>query len=288
MKLSEFNSLPPEKAEELLMDCCGSEKWAALMVKKLPFSSVRLLWDNATRIWYEECSSADWNEALRRHPKIGDILLLTKKLAEAAKQAGKESEMNESSEEMLRLLKFANEEYEKQNGFIFVYSASGKSSGEILRQLTGRLFNSRDEEMDIAMGEQHKITLIRLMRSLESDQWNSIPGSHISISATNVVDGKPARGITVRLKDCWKGSWQTIAQGETNAGGMINDLLPPGKIPEDGNYQLVFETGDYFKDNRMEGLYPQVDIIFTLSGNAKCHIPLNIGPDGFSTQRASG
>jgi 5-hydroxyisourate hydrolase/2-oxo-4-hydroxy-4-carboxy-5-ureidoimidazoline decarboxylase len=288
MTLIEFNKLSKKKIKEYLMRCCGSTKWVAAMAGKHPYGSLRVLVNNATDIWYNECKTEDWAEALKCHPKIGDILILTKKMTMASRLSSKEqSEITKSSEEVLKLLKFANDEYEEQNGFIFILSATGKSSSEVLRQLVERLFNSREEEMDIAMGEQHKITLLRLKTIIDDEAWTDIPSSQITTHALDTATGKPAGGIQVRLKDLWKGSWQTIAQGETNANGRLEDLLPSGRKLEEGSYQLAFETGDYYKNNKLEGFYPQVEIQFTISDNLHYHIPLLLSPFGYSTYRGS-
>src|ERR1700704_3078986 len=104
MTLKEFNKLTKSKAKEQLLNCCASKKWAELMMKQFPFKSENLLVDNATRIWYEECRLEDWEEALKHHPKIGDIISLTKKFADAAaKLAGEEqSGVSEASLDVVR------------------------------------------------------------------------------------------------------------------------------------------------------------------------------------------
>lgn len=253
------------------------------MMKAFPFKTEKALVDNATRIWYDECRLEDWEEALRRHPNIGDIIILTKKFADQAA----ELTVSETSLDVVRSLKYANEEYEKQNRFTFLMSATGKTAGEMLHQLINRLFNTREEELDIAMGEQHKVTIFRLKRMFKGDGWSQIHGSQITTNVLDTSSGKPATGMTVRLKDMWKGSWQTIAQGVTNAEGSIFDFLPPGRMLEPGNYQLVFETGDYFKDNKKDTFYPQTELQITIGEDGHYHVPLLINPTGYSTYRGS-
>ena len=107
---------------------------------------------------------------------------------------------------------------------------------------------------------------------------------------THVLDtsiGKPAKNIAIRLMNKVNDSWQTMAQGFTDADGRAGDLLPPGKNMSPGIYKLVFETGDYFIANNIKGFYPEVEIQFTINDDSHYHVPLLINPFGYSTYRGS-
>jgi len=66
----------------------------------------------------------------------------------------------------LAALAQGNDDYEKKFGYIFIVCATGKSAGEMLEILKKRLPNQPEEEIQIAQGEQMKITLIRLEKLL--------------------------------------------------------------------------------------------------------------------------
>ncbi len=64
------------------------------------------------------------------------------------------------------LISKLNTFYEDKFGFIFIVCATGKSAVEMLEILESRLDNNYNDELKIAMGEQHKITVLRLEKLL--------------------------------------------------------------------------------------------------------------------------
>ena len=282
MTLNELNNLSKEEAGKLLSSCCGSSKWSSLLMKKFPFKDENDLVAVAEYSWYNECAEADWLEAFTHHPKIGDVKSLTEKFA------GKEqAAVAAASKEIIEALAKANSDYETKFGFIFIVCATGRSADEMLRLLNDRIRNSKEEELNIAMGEQHKITIIRFKKLLDNGDWQSLKVSQLTTHVLDTSLGKPGKDITIRLKHIVNGSWQTRAQGITNADGRIGDLLPPNKNVIPGNYKMVFETGDYFKTNDIKGFYPTVEIEFTVFDDGHYHVPLLINPFGYSTYRGS-
>ena len=162
MTLTEFNRLDKSEATKLLFSCCGSSNWASFLAERFPFRNEMELLTAAEDIWYEECGESDWLESFKHHPKIGDIKSLTEKFA------GKEqAAVATATKEVIELLAKANAEYEHTFGFIFIVCATGKSAAEMLRLLNDRMNNGYEEELGIAMGEQHKITVIRFKKLLD-------------------------------------------------------------------------------------------------------------------------
>ena len=250
------------------------------MMNAFPFSSAEMLLQKATEAWYNDCDGKDWRESFTHHPKIGD----KKSLAE--KFAGKEqSGVISATGEIIEALTKSNEAYEKKFGFIFIVCATGRSAGEMFQLLTNRLSNTKDDEVRIAMGEQHKITLIRFGKLFEDFQLLYM--SQITTHVLDVSAGRPGRDIGVRLMNKVDKDWQTIAQGITNTDGRVSDLLPTGKILSPGIYKMVFETGTYYSDQKIKTFYPSVEILFTVFDDAHYHVPLLISPFGYSTYRGS-
>lgn len=287
MTLIDFNNLDSEVAARKLFDCCGSELWASMMMKQFPFASEKEMVDTATEIWYNKCVGADWLQSFTHHPKIGDSKSLKEKFA------GKEQEgIITASNEVIDALGNANIDYEKKFGFIFIVCATGRSADEMLRLINDRLRNNYEEELDIAMGEQHKITIIRFKKFLNNSNFQFLTMSQITTHVLDTSIGKPGKNITIRLMnkvndDRVNGGWQTIAQGVTNADGRISDLLPPEKKVKPGTYKLVFETDNYFNANNIKGFYPEVEIQFIINDDSHYHVPLLINPFGYSTYRGS-
>ncbi len=282
MTLNEFNGLDKAAAEELLRSCCGSNAWVSAMMKHFPFASEKKLVQLAVVAWYHECSEQDWLEAASHHPRIGDIKSLGEKFA------GKEQEaVGSAAQETLNALLKANEDYEKKFGYLFIVCATGKTADEMLRLLNERLQNEQAEESIISMGEQLKITMIRLRKILPGADWSFMKPSQLTTHVLDTSIGKPGRNISIRLKTFRKASWQTIAQGLTNEDGRISDLLAPGMTLPPGNYKMVFDTGGYFAAQQLKGFYPEVDIQFTIADDSHYHVPLLINPFGYSTYRGS-
>lgn len=251
-------------------------------MKGFPFQSEQQLVDLATSVWYVRCGKPDWLESFTHHPKIGDRAKLKEKFA-GAEQAF----VAAAPDEVIDALATANAAYENKYGFIFIVCATGKPANEMLRLLNDRLRNSAEEELRIAMGEQHKISLIRFGKLLSSSTYPFITMSQLTTHVLDTSIGKPGQHITVRLMQPVAEGWQTLAQGVTNADGRIGDLLPSGRILDPGNYKLVFETGRYFADNNTRGFYPEVEIQFTVADDSHYHVPLLISPFGYSTYRGS-
>ena len=280
MTLSSFNNLEKTAAAKELFSCCGSQKWVSLVMKAFPFGSAEMLLQKATEAWYDECDSKDWIESFTHHPKIGDKKSLTEKFA-GKEQAGVAS----ATEKIIEALANSNEAYEKKFGFIFIVFATGKSAVEMLLLLTNRLNNAKDDEVRIAMGEQHKITLLRFGKLFEDFQ--SLNMSQITTHVLDVSAGRPGRDIGVRLMNKVDKDWQTIAQGITNTDGRVSDFLPSAKILAPGIYKMVFETGNYYSNQKIKTFYPSVEILFTVFDDAHYHVPLLISPFGYSTYRGS-
>ena len=280
MTLKDFNKLDRDTAAKELFSCCGSRNWVSLLMQEFPFGTPETLIEKADAVWYGACNKNDWLESFSHHPKIGD------KKSLAGKFSGKEQAgLGSATDEIIEDLAKANYDYEKKFGFIFIVCATGKSAGEMLRLLTDRLKNNADDELAIAMGEQHKITLIRFNKLLEDLQ--TLEMSQITTHVLDTAAGKPGNDISIMLRQLHTHGYETIAQGITNEDGRIADLLPPGRKLQQGVYKLVFETGVYYSAKSIKTFYPLVEIQFMISDDSHYHVPLLISPFGYSTYRGS-
>jgi len=112
--------------------------------------------------------------------------------------------------------------------------------------------------------------------------------SHITTHVLDVSLGRPAANVPVILEALTAGgAWTQAGRGSTDADGRWKDLAP-AKTLEAGTYRLIFDTRSYFATRRIEGLYPQVIIVFELKDEREhYHIPLLLSPYGYSTYRGS-
>ena len=280
MTLKDFNNLEKDSAAKELFSCCGSQKWVSSLMQKFPFVSQEALVEGATQAWYDECDKTDWQESFAHHPKIGDKKSLAEKFA-GKEQAG----VAAATEEIIDTLAKANAVYEKKFGFIFIVCATGRSAEEMLRLLNARLKNGIDDELRIAMGEQHKITLIRFKKLFVDLQFYKM--SQVTTHVLDISMGKPGIDISIMLQQLHTHGYETIAQGITNNDGRIADLLPPNRNLPHGVYKMVFETGIYYSAKSIKTFYPLVEISFMISDDSHYHVPLLVSPFGYSTYRGS-
>lgn len=164
MSLKRLNELPADEAAAEFTKCCGAKRWAETMTERRPYSSVEELTRTASDIW-SSLSQEDWLEAFRSHPKIGEKKATETVSAQAQQWSGQEqSGVRDADHATIDSLAKLNREYEEKFGFIFIVCATGKSAGEMLAILRGRLQNEAATELPIAAAEQAKITELRLKK----------------------------------------------------------------------------------------------------------------------------
>ena len=167
MKLELLNALGRAEAEQALLQCCGSSRWAREVAAGRPYEDVEVLITRANEVW-QSLEPADWLEAFRSHPKIGE-----KKAAEAVSEQSRQwsgqeqSGVRQASQETVDSLARLNRVYDEKFGYIFIICATGKTSDEMLAALRERLENDAARELTIAAAEQGKITELRLRKLLD-------------------------------------------------------------------------------------------------------------------------
>jgi 5-hydroxyisourate hydrolase len=109
--------------------------------------------------------------------------------------------------------------------------------------------------------------------------------------STHILDtalGCPAAEVPVTLAFMANDSWSLINDAVTDADGRCKHLLPPTQPLQPGTYRIHFETTAYFERNRLQGLYPYIEIVFAVSDREQhYHIPLLLTANGYTTYRGS-
>jgi len=179
LSVNDFNQLEREAATAALYRCCGSARWAREMVAKRPFTSIKVLREEADKIW-AGMREDDWLEAFAAHPEIG----AREQEASASQhptpagdprwsaqeQGGVASATTVTRERLAR----ANREYYERFGFIFIVCATGKTAAELLAAIEDRLSSSRERELAVAAEEQRKITQLRLQKLIDVSSEPSV------------------------------------------------------------------------------------------------------------------
>jgi 5-hydroxyisourate hydrolase len=110
----------------------------------------------------------------------------------------------------------------------------------------------------------------------------------ISTHILDTAHGRPAAGVPVTLARFIKGTWSLLNDDHTDADGRCKNLLPPTHLLQPGVYRIHFTTAVYYEQQRLQGLYPFVEIAFTVSDGAQhYHIPLLLTANGYTTYRGS-
>jgi allantoicase len=164
--IEQFNRLSQKQARRALLDCCGARRWAKQMLAMRPFPDLGYVLDTADKVW-TGLDREDWLEAFRHHPAIGEKQAKAKQSVAARRwSAGEQSAAQKAPTEELEALAGANRKYQAKFGHVFLICATGKSSGEILKNLHERMLNDPEAELRNAAEEQRKITRLRLEKLL--------------------------------------------------------------------------------------------------------------------------
>lgn len=114
----------------------------------------------------------------------------------------------------------------------------------------------------------------------------------MSAITTHVLDtalGRPAAGIAaVLVRRATNGQWTEVGRGHTDGDGRLKTLYPGSEPPQPGVYRLTFDTQRYFESLGVKAFYPEVVVVFeTQAGESHYHVPLLLGPFGFTTYRGT-
>ena len=112
---------------------------------------------------------------------------------------------------------------------------------------------------------------------------------HISTHILDIAKGRPAKDVPVRLeRRATAGNWQLLTSATTDKDGRCAQLLPDEETLSPGVYRLVFNVAEYYVAQKVESLYPTVEIVFYVrTGEERFHIPLLLSPNGYTTYRGS-
>jgi len=166
--LARWNKLSLEEAAKAVLPCCGSKAWARGMAARRPIHDETALLVASREEW-NNLREADWMEAFRSHPRIGESQgpAVSRQSAAWSETEQQQVACAEETEVKLALVE-ANHAYEKRFNRIFIVCATEKSAPEILEILRRRLQNDNETELREAAEQQRQIAQIRLKKWLSS------------------------------------------------------------------------------------------------------------------------
>jgi 5-hydroxyisourate hydrolase len=108
--------------------------------------------------------------------------------------------------------------------------------------------------------------------------------STISTHVLDVVLGKPATRVAVRLEKLVENAWVKRCESATDEEGRCRELTH-GELP--GTYRLTFRTDAYFARSGRTSIYPEISITFICGREDHYHLPLLLSENGYTTYRGS-
>jgi 5-hydroxyisourate hydrolase len=114
----------------------------------------------------------------------------------------------------------------------------------------------------------------------------------LSTHVLDIAHGKPAAGVKVALFSVAGDGKALLKMDMTNADGRCSAPLLEGESMKPGQYELVFNAGDYFAAQGVVLPSPRfVDLVTLAFGIASAdenyHVPLVVSPWSYSTYRGS-
>ncbi len=159
--LAAWNHADENAANEAMIACGGSKRWAAAMTALRPLATIGALSEVADQVW-ATMHEADWLEAFACHPRIGERKAASASAQSAEWSRQEQAQASNAGDRVLTELAEGNELYERRFGFTYIVCATGKSAEEMLAILNRRLANNRDAELREAAEQQRQIMQIRL------------------------------------------------------------------------------------------------------------------------------
>ena len=166
MTLVDWNAMSMNEAAQAILPCCGSQAWAAKLAGMRPFAAFEDLSAASDAVWWG-LPVEDWQQAFDSHPRIGQGHAKAATAKSLAWSEGEQAAANPDDADRAALA-LANAAYEKRFGRIFIVCATGKSAGEMLSILEGRMTNDDATEMREAAEQQRLITQLRLRKWLSA------------------------------------------------------------------------------------------------------------------------
>ena len=108
--------------------------------------------------------------------------------------------------------------------------------------------------------------------------------------STHILDtalGRPAANVALILSQQTATGWTLIGTGATDTDGRCKTLLGDTLL-EATTYKIHFDTASYYSAQHLTGLYPFVEIAFTITDPTQhYHVPLLLTANGYTTYRGS-
>ena len=165
MDVHQFNAMASHDAAELVRPCLDIPRWVDAVTGGRPYADAEAVLAGAEQA-ADPFTTAEVDQALAHHPRIGERAAGAS--AEAALSRGEQSGLRTDDDIAARLLE-GNRRYEQRFGRVFLIRAAGRTSEEILHQLTARLGNDDDTEREVVADQLRQIAVLRLRNLFDEE-----------------------------------------------------------------------------------------------------------------------
>ena len=159
LPVTTINALDDESCVTSLLLCCTHRAWAESVCAKRPFQDLQALLAFA-RGEIDRIPVADLPAALSGYDALGE----RPHGATAEMSSSEEARLLAGDPENLEVIWRGSVLYEHTFGFRFVIAAQGRPDTEIMAELSRRLLNGKDVELEVARKEMGTICAGRLCR----------------------------------------------------------------------------------------------------------------------------
>lgn len=158
MSIRQFNAASAAEAGDLLRPCLDVDRWVSAVVAGRPYADRGQLIATADSA-ADPLTAQEVDAALAHHPRIGERAHGDS--AEAGMSAAEQSGLS-MDEQLTRRLADGNAEYERRFDRVFLIRAAGRTTQEILDELTRRLNNDEATEAAVIADQLRQIAVLRL------------------------------------------------------------------------------------------------------------------------------
>jgi 2-oxo-4-hydroxy-4-carboxy-5-ureidoimidazoline decarboxylase len=162
LSLAGFNLAEPAVAQQRLLECCASRRWAGEVLARRPYPDLAALRSVAAAV-LDRLSWSDVEEALGAHPRIGE-----RAAGDGQEATWSREEQSGAGAELAEDLFAGNVAYEERFGHVFLICATGLSGEAMLTALRERLGNDPETERAVVRAELGKILDLRLGKAFGS------------------------------------------------------------------------------------------------------------------------
>lgn len=165
--VDELNTMSATDFEHSLSSIFEDTTWPiAIVAKQRPFTGfVNMYIDIVNAV---EQSGADKQlELIKSHPELACKNLRNDKIAAHSQNEQSGAGLNECTQAEASELAHLNQQYREKFGFPFLLAVKNATKAQIFSSLKTRMNNSKETELTIALQQEYKIVLFRLLEQVK-------------------------------------------------------------------------------------------------------------------------